>query len=89
MYILGVAIAHILSASPHHVPFAVISLDKEVTNTAGSSNIGETLIDTLVSGEGMSGLGSSSNSNSDSNATADSGNSDTQENECRHFIYTP
>ena len=72
MCILGTAIAPILSASPHHIPFAIVSLDKGATNAVGSTNIGTALADTLSSGEGMPELGNSNNSNTAQTSSIDS-----------------
>lgn len=75
MCILGTAIAPILSASPHHIPFAIVSLDKGATNAVGSTNIGTTLADTLSSGEGMPELGGPNSSNT-AQANSTNSNSD-------------
>ena len=75
MCVLGTAIAPILSASPHHIPFAIVSLDKGATNAVSSINIGTTLADALSSGEGMPELGNSNTAQVDStNLNSDDSN---------------
>lgn len=49
--ILSLAVSPLLRADPHNVPFAIVNLDKGATTIAGTSNIGETLTDNLISGE--------------------------------------
>lgn len=49
--ILGLAISPILRANPNEVPFAIVNLDKGATTIAGTSNVGKTLTDKLVSGD--------------------------------------
>lgn len=49
--VLGLAIAPILSASPKNVPFAIVSLDKGAVTFAGSTNIGQTMVDNITAGE--------------------------------------
>lgn len=50
--VLSLALTPMLRADPHNVPFAIVNLDKGCATIAGSSNIGETLTDNLLSGEG-------------------------------------
>lgn len=46
-----------LQAQPKHVPFAVVSLDEGGTTIAGSTNVGETMAETLTEGDGLGAIG--------------------------------
>lgn len=46
-----------LQAEPKQVPFAVVSLDEGGTTIAGSSNIGDTMVETLTEGDGLGAIG--------------------------------
>lgn len=46
-----------LQAEPKHIPFAVVSLDEGGTTIAGSSNIGDTMVETLTEGDGLGAIG--------------------------------
>lgn len=45
--ILSLAVAPMLRANPQNVPFAIVNLDKGAVTIAGSTNIGETMAETL------------------------------------------
>ncbi len=62
--VLSIAVGPMLRAEPHNVPFAIVNLDKGAVTVTGSTNVGQTLADKLVSGE--SSLGNMGNGSSDS-----------------------
>lgn len=68
--VLSLAVAPLLRANPQHVPFAIVNLDKGAVTIAGSSNIGQTMADNLISGETSLG-GDSDNEGGSNNSLAD------------------
>ncbi len=62
--ILSIAVGPMLRAEPHNVPFAIVNLDNGAVTLTGSTNVGQTLADKLVSGE--SSLGNMGNGSDDS-----------------------
>ncbi len=63
--ILSIAVGPMLRAEPHNVPFAIVNLDKGAVTVTGSTNVGQTLADKLVSGESSLGNMGDSSGNSD------------------------
>lgn len=49
--ILSLAVAPILRAEANNVPFIIVNLDEGAVTIAGSTNVGETLTENLLSGE--------------------------------------
>ncbi|MCD8317250.1 MAG: ABC transporter permease [Eggerthellaceae bacterium] len=75
--ILGLAILFslmfypILQASPRNIPIAIVSLDEGMTTPAGETNVGQTLIDSVESGEGLSLLTGDDSSSDTSSSSLD------------------
>lgn len=53
--IFGTAMTPIFRADPHGIQFAVVNLDQGATISIGGSNIGDTMVEKLLSGEGPFG----------------------------------
>ena len=70
--ILSLAVAPMLRANPQNVPFAIVNLDKGAVTIAGSTNIGETMAENLISGESsLGGSDDEEGANGTSNALSD------------------
>lgn len=50
--VFGVALAPMMRAEPTEVPFIVVNEDEGAVTVMGNNNVGETLVDNLLSGEG-------------------------------------
>lgn len=75
--IVGLVLTPLLSASPNHVPFAIVSLDEGTGSGSSSLNIGEELTKSLVNGTDFSESTGSQNYVNDSDR--DNGNKDSSD----------
>lgn len=50
--VLGLAIAPLIRAEPSEIPFIVVNEDEGAITIMGENNVGETMVDALLSGEG-------------------------------------
>ena len=66
--ILGLAMTPILRAQMNDIPFVVVTLDKGSELPISDVNVGDELVDRLLSGEGLDAIGDSSEEEDDSSS---------------------
>ena len=66
--VIGLAITPLIRAEPNEVPFVVVNEDEGAITIMGESNVGQTMVDAMLSGEGS--LLGDDTSESDSSASA-------------------